>query len=234
MKESEQPSDRSAIFSSEGHISGKSVSERRQEARAREYFLTIKNWVSEAPERAVHVKYGFTERLAAREVNFRLGLLTGVMKHWIERWIRVLEAGEGGKVHGHYVVRLHRFAVEWGIDYTMKTIYLNRISCGLGRCFAEWVRDAEGLARYLSETWSSGESRLLGGRAFQCSRGVKRFRNLWRNAEWLAGMEQFLLLHGCRDKEEALLKLGPLWAFTNAYTIGRLGREALAAKKMNL
>jgi len=176
----------------------------------------------------VHMKFGFRRRLVAREVNLRLGLLMGVMRSWVASWIRILEAGERGKLHGHYITRLHPNAVDWGIDYTMEIIRLNRAGCGLGRCSAEWVRDAEGAARYLSETWRSGESHLVGGRAFQCAPGVRRFRDLWRNAEWLAGVEQFLLLHGCQDKEEILCKLGPMWAYCNAYTIGRLGRAAVA------
>ena len=71
----------------------------------------------------------------------------------------------------------------------------------------------------------------MGGRAFTCSRGVKRFNGYFQNPEWIAGIEAFLALHGCRDKAEARLKLGPFWAYNNSYSIRCLGREALAAKK---
>ena len=118
-----------------------------------EHLLTIKNFISEAPELAVHMEFGFTRQLEAKEVNARCGLLVGAMRSWIKKWIRVLEVGEGGKIHGHYVARLHRYAIEWGIDCSREIISRHRDSLELERCCAEWVRDAEDAGKYFSKTW---------------------------------------------------------------------------------
>jgi hypothetical protein len=194
--------------------------------------LTIKNFVAEAPELSMHMKVGFAERLEAKEVNHRLGLVVGGMRSWVKHWIRVLEVGEARKIHGHYVTRLYPYAAEWGLDCSMQMIELNRVGFELERCRVEWVRDAEWVSQYLTKTWRNGDSRLVEGRAFQCSPGVKRFHCACHNEAWLLGKACFLKLRGYRDSKEARAALGQLWAWVNRLYIYELGWEALAAKKL--
>jgi hypothetical protein len=50
--------------------------------------------------------------------------------HWVKYWMRVLEVGDARKIHGHYVTRLYPIAAEWGIDFSMQIIELNRVDLG--------------------------------------------------------------------------------------------------------
>jgi hypothetical protein len=144
-----------------------------------------------------------------------------------------LELGEAGKLHVHMISRLWVVTI-WGL--VREVLDWGRGRYGLIRSEVEPVRDSYGLAGYLSLECAAGETIGEKCRTFECKRrgfAVQRFHRYMQSAEWLAGIEAFLALQGCGDKAELRLKLGPFWAYNNAYTIGRLGREALK-KRQNI